>query len=233
MTTDRPVWASFDCYGTLIDWEGGAAAFLYDYALAHGDEPAENGDALRRRWEEIQFELISGPYQTYKAIMAASLRRWAEERGYPYSDVDGIAFVRAMRSWQPFPDTAPALHRARATGLKLAILSNTDRDIIAHSLKHIGVPFDLVVTAEDVGAYKPSRDNFVRLLQEIGLPAGDVLHVAFGFKYDAGPAHEMGMRTAWVNRHVEAAPPEPLLDHIWRDLWGLPAAVGGKGTDFP
>jgi 2-haloalkanoic acid dehalogenase type II len=225
--------ASFDCYGTLIDWEGGLASFLYDYALRHGGEPAENGDRLRQRWEAIQFEQIQGPYRPYKEILATSLRQWAEERGLAYHDDDGEALVRAMRSWQPFPDTRPALARARDAGLKLAILSNTDRDIIAHSLKHLEVPFDLVVTAEDCGSYKPSVANFQRLLQELDVPATEVLHVAFGFKYDIGPASDAGMSSAWINRHAEPTPTGAQPDYIWRDLWGLPRLVGASGPVLP
>ena len=230
---DRPQYASFDCYGTLIDWEGGVAGFLYDYALRHGDEPAENGDTLRRRWETIQFDIIQGPYQTYKDVLSASLATWARERNLPYRDEDGAALVRAMRSWQPFPDTIPALTRAREAGLKLAILSNTDRDIIAHSLKHLEIPFDVVVTAEDCGSYKPSPANFQRLLAELDVPAEDVLHVAFGFKYDIGPANDAGMRSAWINRHIESTPSGAEPGHIWRDLWGLPQFVGAGGPAIP
>ncbi|MCC7022517.1 MAG: HAD-IA family hydrolase, partial [Thermomicrobiales bacterium] len=138
----------------------------------------------------------------------------------------GEALVRSMRSWQPFPDTRPALLEARAAGLRLAILSNTDRDIIAHSLKHLDVPFELVVTAEDCGSYKPSLANFQRLLRELRLPPEQVLHVAFGFKYDIGPASAAGMRSAWVNRHVEPTPPDARPGRIWRDLWGLPQLLG-------
>jgi 2-haloalkanoic acid dehalogenase type II len=231
--SEGPLIASFDCYGTLIDWEGGLASFLYDFALRQGDEPDENGDALRRRWEAIQFNLIQGPYRPYTAILAESLRLWAEERGLPYTDDDGVALTRAMRSWQPFPDTVPALSAARDAGMRLAILSNTDRDIIVHSLKHIGVPFDLVVTAEDCGSYKPSLGNFERLLRELDTPPAQVLHVAFGFKYDIGPASELGMRSAWVNRHVEPIPAGAQPDYEWRDLWGLCLFVGAAGPGIP
>ena len=225
---DHPKVASFDCYGTLIDWEGGLAGFLYDYALRHGDEPVENGDALRQRWETIQFDIIQGPYRPYKEVRPLSLAEWARERGLPYRDEDGAALVRAMRSWQPFHDTRPALTQARKAGLRLAILSNTDRDIIVHSLKHLDITFDVVVTAEDCGSYKPTPANFRRHLEELDVPAEDVLHVAFGFKYDIGPANETGMRSAWVNRHVEPTPAGASPDYIWRDLWGLPELVGAK-----
>lgn len=230
---DRPTFASFDCYGTLIDWEGGLANFLYDYALRVSPKPPENGDALRRRWEAIQFDIIQGPYRPYKDVLAASLAAWAKERGLPYRDDDGEALIRAMRSWQPFPDTRPALLQAREAGLRLAILSNTDRDIIAHSLKHLDIPFDVVVTAEDCGSYKPSSNNFDRLLAELAVPPENVLHVAFGFKYDIGPANAAGMRSAWVNRHIEPTPPGASPGHIWRDLWGLPQLAGAGGPAIP
>jgi 2-haloalkanoic acid dehalogenase type II len=213
--------ATFDCYGTLIDWEGGAASYLYAIALREGDAGAPNGRALRDRWEEIQFELVSGPYLPYKQILAESLGRWAEERDYSLRDGDAEGLVRAMRSWQPFPDTRPALTRVREAGMKLAIISNTDRDIIEHSLRHLEVPFDHVQVAEDVGAYKPRDEVFVQALERFGEDPADVLHVAFGFKYDIGPAQRLGCQTAWINRHVESAPGEEKPDHEWRDLWGL------------
>jgi 2-haloalkanoic acid dehalogenase type II len=224
--------AAFDCYGTLVDWEGGIGSFLYSLALKHEHQPGDNGRAMRERWEAIQFEIIQGEYQTYKTVLAESLRRWLAERGYPWDDADGKALVGAMRSWQPFPDTIPALQRARQAGLMLAILSNTDRDIIAHTLRHLEIPFDEVVTAEDCGAYKPSLGNFERLLKVLGEPPERVLHVAFGFKYDIGPARRLGMQTAWVNRHVEPPPGDDRPDHTWRDLWGLPTLVGGRGPDW-
>lgn len=205
--------ATFDCYGTLIDWEGGAASYLYAIALREGDAGATNGRALRDRWEEIQFELVSGPYLPYKQILAESLGRWAEERGYSLRDGDAEGLVRAMRSWQPFPDTRPALTRVREAGMKLAIISNTDRDIIEHSLRHIEAPIDDIVTAEDVGSYKPSLPHFERTLEVVGAPAEQILHVAFGFKYDIGPAQRLGCQTAWINRHVESAPGEEKPDH--------------------
>jgi 2-haloalkanoic acid dehalogenase type II len=213
--------ATFDCYGTLIDWEGGAGAFLYGIALREGDGDLRPGQELRDRWEAIQFELVRGSYLPYKEILARSLRSWGEERGYSISDADGEALVRSMRSWQPFPDTRPALLRTREAGLQLAIISNTDRDIIEHSLRHLEVPFDHVFTAEDAGAYKPSESTFRQAHESFGVAPAEILHVAFGFKYDIGPAQRLGCMTAWVNRHAEAAPGEERPDHEWRDLWGL------------
>jgi 2-haloalkanoic acid dehalogenase type II len=220
MDASKLVACTFDCYGTLIDWEGGLGSFLYDFALRQRDDRS-NGRELRERWETIQFEVIHSEYMRYADALAESLRLLSEERGWSYSDEDGKALARSMRSWQPFPDTAPALRRARDAGLKLVIVSNTDRDIIEHSLRHIEAPIDDVVTAEDVGSYKPELPHFERALEVIGAPPEQILHVAFGFKYDIGPAQQMGMPSAWVNRRAEPRPGPAVPDLEWRDLWGL------------
>jgi 2-haloacid dehalogenase len=212
---------TFDCYGTLVDWEGGAAAFLYDTALRHGDPAPPPGRDLRDRWEELQFELLAGEYRPYREVLAESLRAWMEERGYRWRPGEGEALLRSMRSWQPFADTRPSLERARQAGYRLAIVSNTDRDIIEHTLRHIGVRFDAVITAEDARAYKPADAVFEFALEKLGTAPEDILHVAFGFKYDIGPAGRHGMGTAWVNRHAEPPPGDARFDHEWRDLWPL------------
>ena len=217
---------TFDCYGTLIDWEGGLACFLYDFALRNGDESAPNGNALRERWEAIQFEVIQGPFQLYDAILAESLRLWCAERVYPYTDADGEALARSMRSWSPFHDTKPALLRAKQAGLQLAIMSNSQHAIIAHSLKHIGVTFDHVLTGEDWRAYKPDDTTFEQSLARLEEDPARMLHVAFGFKYDIGPAQRYGWKTAWINRNAEAKPGYENPDYIWSDLWGLAAWAG-------
>src|SRR3954469_12380475 len=196
MDTSDLTACTFDCYGTLIDWEGGLGNFLYDYALREREPDPPAGGALRERWETIQFEVIQGDYRPYREVLAESLRLLAAERGWRYSDEDGKALARSMRSWQPFPDTGPALRRAHDAGLRLVIVSNTDRDIIEHSLKHIEAPIDDVVTAEDVGSYKPGPAHFERTLEVIGEPAERILHVAFGFKYDIGPAQRLGFQSA-------------------------------------
>jgi 2-haloacid dehalogenase len=233
MTESKIHVATFDCYGTLVDWEGGAAGFLYQVALAHGDENPGSGSVLRERWESLQFGLLQGPYRPYKQILAESLKLWSDERGYPWDDAHGEALVRSMRSWQPFPDTRPALLQAKAQGIKLVIISNTDHDIIEHTLRHLAVPFDDVITAQDCGAYKPSLTVFEQALARIGEPPDSILHVAFGFKYDIGPAQTLGCKTAWVNRFTEARPGPATPDNEWRDLWGLPMLLGGQGPVPP
>ena len=221
--------ATFDCYGTLIDWEGGAAAFLYELAGRHEPGPPP-GRELRERWEAIQFELLGGPYLPYRDVLANSLAEWAGERGYELNSGDGEAMVRSMQSWQPFPDTVPALRAAREAGLRLWIISNTDRAIIEHSLRHLEVDFDGVTVAEDVREYKPGDGPFRRALADVGVDRSEVLHVAFGFKYDLAAAQRHGLRTAWVNRHREPAPGPERPDHEWSDLWPLAdVARGGDG----
>src|SRR3954453_5646775 len=141
MDASPPAVCTFDCYGTLIDWEGGLGSFLYDHALRARDETA-NGRELRERWEAIQFEVISGEYRRYSDVLAESLRLLADERGWPYSDDDGKALARSMRSWQPFPDAAPALRAAHDAGMRLIIVSNTDRDILETTVPHMQAPIE-------------------------------------------------------------------------------------------
>jgi 2-haloacid dehalogenase len=230
---ERPLVATFDCYGTLVDWEGGAAGFLYQLALRSGDPAPPRAAELRERWERLQFDLIGGDYLPYRAVLAESLAAWGRESGYTVSDEDADAFARSMRSWGPFPDTRPALFQARAQGLRLVILSNSDHDIMEHTLRQLDLPFDDVVLAADAQAYKPDERPFLLALERIRdrFDAGpeQVVHVAFGFTYDIGPAQRLGMRTAWVNRHVEDAPGPERPDFEWRDLWGLARLVGGEG----
>ena len=204
-----------------MDWEGGLGCFLYELARRHDDADPGPGRALRERWEEIQFGEIQGPYRSYSKILRDSLAVWCTERGYRLNEKDGDALRHSMESWQPFPDTVPALRRARAAGLRLAIISNTDRSIIEHTLRQLELEFDEVIVAEDAHAYKPSRQPFELALDTLGERPENVLHVAFGFKYDIGPAQALGFRTAWVNRHQEPAPGSERPDYEWRDLWGL------------
>ena len=214
--------ATFDCYGTLVDWEGGLGTFLYELLLRLEEGEPPPGRELRARWEEIQFELVQGDYLPYREVLALSLTRFLAERDHHYNVQEGAALVRAMGAWQPFPDTIPALRRAKDAGLQLVILSNTDRAIMRHTLRQLeGIEFDEVIVAEDLGAYKPSPENFQALSDRLGRPREEVLHVAFGFKYDIGPAQAAGYHAAWVNRHREPAPGEAVPEFEWHDLYGL------------
>ena len=218
----KPKVATFDCYGTLIDWEGGAASFLYDLARRQGDSEPGPGRLLRERWEEIQFEEIQKDYRAYTEVLRASLRTWTAERGYRWNFKDAEGIESAMQSWQPFPDTIPALTRVKKAGMRLVIISNTDNHIMRRTLSQLApLEFDAVVTAEDLRVYKPHTTAFTRSLEAAAAPPAEILHVAFGYKYDIGPAQEVGMQTAWINRHREEAPGETAPDYEWQDLWGL------------
>jgi len=213
---------SFDCYGTLIDWEGGAASFLWDLARRNGDREPGPGRELRERWEELQFEAIQEEYRSYSHVLRTSLRAWVGERGYRWNTKEADAFERSMQSWQPFADTIPALTRVKEAGLELMIISNTDNHLMQQTLCQLApLEFDAVAVAEDLGTYKPDTTAFTRALAHANAKPEEILHVAFGFKYDIAPAQELGMQTAWVNRRQEAAPGDERPDHEWRDLWGL------------
>ena len=209
MARDR--WATFDCYGTLIDWNGGIRREL---ARVFGDDQA--GVRLER-YHEIEPSLQVGGERSYREVMTAAMR----ELGAPESEVSGLA--EALPSWEPFPEVGPALEIARARGWKLAILSNTDRDFIEASLERIGVPFELAIVASEIGSYKPDHAHWSRFFAETGAPRETHVHVAQSYFHDIAPANELGLRTIWINRYHErhAPPPTRELD----DLSNLPRAL--------
>ena len=214
--------ATFDCYGTLVDSKGGLGAFLYDLARRSGDSDPEPGGVLRRRWEEIEFELVQGEYRSYRDVLEDALRTWVGERGYRWNVHDAEALERAMQSWQPFPDAVASLARAQAAGLRLAIVSNTDRYIMEETLRQLRpLEFAAVVVAEDARAYKPDTRPFTRLLHELHARPEEILHVAGSLQYDIAPAASLGFRTAWLNRSGESRPGDEAFDHEWESLWGL------------
>ena len=176
---------------------------------------------MRERWEELQFERIQAEYRRYRDVLWDSLNAWTAERGYRWNEEDGERLARSMESWQPFPDTVPALRAAKEAGLRLWIVSNTDRAIIERSLRHLEVEFDGATVAEDARAYKPADGPFDLALEQIGVAPEEIVHVAFGFKYDLAAAQRHGLRTAWVNRRREPPPGPERPDHEWDDLWPL------------
>ncbi len=218
--------ATFDCYGTLVDSEGGVGAFLYDLARRSGDSDVEPGHELRRRWAEIQFELFQAEFRSHREVLEDALRTWAGERGYRWNVHEAEALERAIQSWQPFPDAIGALGRAQAAGLRLAIVSNTDRYIMEETLRQLRpLEFEAVVVAEDARAYKPDVRPFRRLLQALGARPDEILHVASDLQYDIAPAASLGFGTAWVNRHREPHAGDGAFDHEWDSLWGLSELV--------
>lgn len=216
-------WITFDCYGTLIDWERGIRSHL-DRLLIHKRVSVPE-DEVHRIWEQVQFKLIQQPYRRYREILGLSLQEALNQFKVSYDPEDGPRMAHAMGSWRPFKEVPDALARLKRK-YKLGIISNVDRDILSRTLTYLGVPFDVVVTAEEVRAYKPSAKGFEEALRRIGKPPDRVLHAAFGVAYDLGPARQLGMKLCLVRRPglPKAAVPETDLDV--RDLTELADKLG-------
>ena len=215
-----PRWVSFDCYGTLIDWQSGVRRAFRELAHVSEDETQE----LFEAWERIQFEKIQGPYVPYAEILWASFREAVEKFGYWSSGFASEAFVESLARWEPFADVNPALRRL-ATRHRLAIISNVDRDLLGGTIRHFPVRFDALITAEDARAYKPNPAVFRLAIERMGCPANEVAHVAFGAEYDLQPAHDLGMRVIYLNRSGLPSPAVALEAEI-KSLEELPALWG-------
>lgn len=188
---------SFDCYGTLIDWESGIREALGELRQRHGlPTPV---DRLLVQWEAIQFRQIGEPYRRYRDILRSSLSETFAGHRVALTPGEAELLGERIGQWQPFADSAPALARLR-TRYRLAILSNIDDDILALSLAQLGISFDELVTAEQVGSYKPRPAHFREAVRRFGRGPRAFLHCAFGFKYDQSPALAEGMATCWVKR---------------------------------
>jgi 2-haloalkanoic acid dehalogenase type II len=194
---------TFDCYGTLIDWESGILGALKPWAARHGvradDEAllAAFGRAESRR--EAQH-----PTTLYPEILALVLRDLGAELGAPVSDEEAAAFGASVKDWPAFADSAAALAYLKQH-YKLIIVSNVDRDSFRHSNKKLGVAFDAVVTAQDSGAYKPALNHFhlaFERLAALGIGKAKLLHVAQSLFHDHVPAKQLGLATAWINRRA-------------------------------
>ena len=184
--------ATFDCYGTLIDWEGGAASFLYDARPPLRPQTRRPAASCASAGRSSSSSGSRSDYRAYRDMLADSLRAWAGERGLPPERRARRALARSMESWQPFPDTVPALRAAKEAGLRLWIISNTDRAIIDHSLRHLEVEFDGVTVAEDCPRLQALRRAVQARAARHRRRPGEILHVAFGFKYDLAPRSATG-----------------------------------------
>ena len=209
MARDR--WATFDCYGTLIDWNGGIRREL---ARVFGEDEA--GEQLDR-YHELEPALQVGDAQSYRAVMTATMR----ELGASDDEASGLA--EALPSWDVFPEVGPALDEARSRGWKLAILSNTDRDFIDASMTRIGVPFELAIVASEIGSYKPGHRHWSRFFEETAASHETHVHVAQSHFHDIAPANELGLRSIWINRYGERHDPPPTRE--LDDLSHLPATL--------
>jgi 2-haloalkanoic acid dehalogenase type II len=203
-------WATFDCYGTLIDWNGGIRAEL---ARVFG---AKRVDELLVRYHELEPDLEADGTRSYREVLTEAMR----QLGAPAGEEEALA--RSLPEWQPFPEVPEALEEARARGWKLAILSNTDRDYIEASMRRLGVPFELAIVASEIGSYKPALGHWNAFEERVGsLP--DV-HVAASLFHDVGPANELGLPSIWINRLAEAPGPQPTRE--LPDLTGLAETMG-------
>jgi 2-haloacid dehalogenase len=211
-------WATFDCYGTLIDWNGGIGRELERlFGIARA------GDLLRAYHEVEPQVQREEPTRSYRDVLTVALARLAAREGLALAAEDEDALARSLPTWQPFPETRAALEDARARGWQLAILSNTDRDYIEASLDLIGVPFDHVIVASEIGSYKPAHGHWNAFVSEVGPEAGGWVHVGASLFHDVAPAIELGLPTIWINREGEE--PEPQPDVELKSLDGLGEAL--------
>jgi 2-haloacid dehalogenase len=184
-------WASFDCYGTLIDWNGGTRAEL---ARVFGEERA---DGRLARYHELEPELERDGGMSYRQVLTEAMRRL----GAPAGEEHGLA--ESLPAWPAFVEVQVALTEARTRGWKLAILSNTDTGFIAASQVQIGVPFDEVVVAQEIGSYKPAHRHWEEFFHRTHAPREGHVHVAASLFHDIAPCNELGLRSIWINRLAE------------------------------
>lgn len=220
---------TFDCYGTLVDWERGILDALLPLFAAYG--VASPGDeALLERFGRAEAAVQAGAFLSYRDVLREVARRLGEESGFAPSEAEASAFAASVGGWPPFPDTVPAL-RALARRYRLAVVSNVDDDLFAGTAARLGVTFDAVVTAQQVRSYKPAPAHFHEALRRLGLPRERVLHVAQSLFHDIAPAKALGFACVWVNRRAgrpgtgATAPAHATPDLEVRDLATLARLV--------
>jgi 2-haloacid dehalogenase len=205
-------WASFDCYGTLIDWNGGIRDEL---ARVFGEDRAAEQLA---RYHELEPELERDGTASYRQVLTEAMRRLGAPAGEEYGLADSLP------GWRTFPEVHEALEEARRRGWKLAILSNTDDDFIAASQVQIGVPFDEIVVAQEIGSYKPAHRHWDEFFSRTRAPQAGHVHVAASLFHDVAPSHELGLRSVWINRLGEQAPADAPTREL-TDLLALPETL--------
>ena len=207
-------WATFDCYGTLIDWRAGIQAEL---ERLFGPDPAPR---LLERYVELEPEVEQGEYRLYAEVLGLTLERLVQEEELALPEGEEPSLARSLPGWSPFPEVLDALSETRRRGWKLAVLSNSDRGLIEASMERIGVGFDHVVVAEDVRSYKPGHAHWERFFGDTDADRERHVHVAASLFHDIAPARELGLQSVWVNRLGEQANPSP--DRELHDLRPLP-----------
>lgn len=188
---------TFDCYGTLIDWEAGLAAAFRPILRAHDIDLDD--EELLTRYAGHEAAAEAGPYLRYRDVLAAGLRGVAGDLGFEPDAADVERFSGSVVDWPAFPDSSAALARL-AERFRLGIITNCDDDLFAASNVRLGVDFDWIVTAQQVGAYKPAEANFHAAFDRLGLPRERILHVAQSLFHDHVPAKRLGLSTVWIDR---------------------------------
>jgi 2-haloacid dehalogenase len=224
---------TFDCYGTLIDWEAGILAGLRRILEPHG--VAATDDELLEAYARAEADIEAGPYRRYRDVLGEGLRRVARRHGVEAAAEERSAFGGSVGDWPAFPDSAEALRRL-ADRFRLGVITNCDDDLFASSNRRLGVTFDWIVTAEQVGAYKPDPRNFEVALDRIGPPRERILHVAQSLFHDHVPARAFGLATAWIDRRRDrpgfgATPPaEAAPDLVAPDMATFAEKALGSGN---
>jgi 2-haloacid dehalogenase len=207
-------WATFDVYGTLVDWNAGIRAEL-ERLLGTSD-----GAELLSRYHAIEPRIqTEHPTWSYRDVMAAVLAEIADEEGVDLAAEDRDALARSLPGWPVFDEVPGALAEAHERGWRLVALSNTDRDLIEASMRKIGVPFDSAIVASEIGSYKPAHGHWRAFYESTRANPERHVHVAQSHHHDITPAHELGIRSIWINRLGERAEPAPTREQ--RDLRGL------------
>lgn len=211
-------WATFDCYGTLVNWKQGMTEALEAVVPGHASLLLEGYHQLEPEVETEQ------PFRTYRNVLAETLRRAAGRAGVRLAPGAEQVLSDTLPQWPVFPDIGPTLQALRKEGWKLAILSNVDQDLIAETLQELPVPFDAVVTAADVQAYKPALNHFHHFLTMTHVALEDWVHVACSYVHDITPAAHLGIKSVWINR-AGSSEPAPLATAMLPDLSQLPATL--------
>jgi len=223
---------TFDCYGTLIDWERGILNALQPVLAPRAVDAGE--DELLELYARHEAELEAGPYLRYRDVVAGSLLGLGTDLGHDIPDEEAAAFADAVGEWPAFPDTAATLRHLQDR-FRLGVITNCDRDLFTRSNRRLGVTFDWIVTAEDARAYKPSLAPFELAFETLDVPRERILHVAQSLFHDHVPAKELGLTTVWVDRRHDqegfGATPEAVAepDLIVPDLVTLAALAAGAG----
>ena len=214
---------TFDCYGTLIDWDSGIQAFL---KMELSDFSLEQIEELRKKWEEIQFSLILGPYIPYEDLLQESFQKTFATFGYAYKKNLGKKLVKKITAWKPFPDDHTILSELQKR-YQLAIISNGPQAILKKNALAMNIHFDKILSAEQIQAYKPSYRIFHYALDALGRPKNEILHIAAGYKYDILPTNALGITNVWINRKREPLPTTITPDYEVFDLFGLKQLLQG------